>query len=240
LRRNIGTVAVYLVLTGGVSAIGRLATRVAASDLFAAPPAQTLAAFRFTSDLFLAAGFGFVQALLFSRLGEEMDRPLWKVPGDREAVRRFFPLWFAINLLTVTTLSLMERAAKAGAPEDVSNSLLLALFLLFLFATPAGAVIMFLGKFRWQDVPAAFVPLSTQFREFVIVLILNFFVFTWYLDLAPSLLERPELRDNQVFLTAIEAPFNLIDCLVFAAVWHICRMHRQYMNEQGGNDDFDF
>jgi len=240
LRRNLPAVAVYVLITGGTTAIRRVCDLLVAGGIFFTLEPSPLRAYRFAMDLFVALGHTAASVMAFSRMGRELDRPLWKVADDREAFKRFFTLWFLILLSFLTVIRLFERVAET-APDSGWISLLKFLyFSMFLFSIPVGACIMFSGHLLWSELPQDLAPLVYQLPKTVAVVFVNFLMFVGHLALIDFLVDRPELRSALWFLALIDVPFALVDCFVFAGIWLICMVHRKEMEERDRNIDFNF
>ena len=188
-------------------------------------------------DLLTALGATVASVTAFSRIGREIDRPLWKVADDREAFKRFFLLWFLISLSVLTVLSLLGKVDDDG---PWAAPLMFGFFVMFLLAVPAGTCIMFSGHFAWSDLPHALAPLAYQLSKAMAVVFVNFLAFVGWLGLMNFLIEHPALRAAPWFLLLLEVPFGIVDCFVCAGVWLICTVHRRDMEEQDRHDGLGF
>jgi len=188
-----------------------------------------------------------VQSIVFARMGEDIDRPVWRCPTDTEALRRFFMPWFLINL---TGIAILHFQGVAQRVENQEASLVLSgVFLAaYLFALPVGVCIMYLGRFRWSELGTALRPLVRQFDLAVLVLLLRFVQFTWFmmsyeLYVPAHRLEDPGwwtlLQSQVLFLPLANIPIWVMDCLLFAALWRICMINRDQDVEEM-DDPFDF
>ncbi len=177
----------------------------------------------------------FAQTVVFSRLGRDIDRPLWKVRTDGEALKRFFMMWALINL---TAYGLYRLAAMDFGDGDVTviNYLLLFTGLAALLVSiPFGACIMFTGRVSSRTIGESLAPLTRQPGRtsviFAIVLVqLILFDVTRQLlvsggDAGPSLLARIGVGLTSDILQ------TYLDCLVFAATWQLCMVDRDTVDE---------
>ena len=232
LAQNPSGVAVYVLLSVGVSALQNVFNMVVAGEILFSPGGGGLRVYRFGMDLFLAAGSSAAAVAGFSRLGRAIDRPVWKVAGDREAFARFFVWWFIVSLSFVTLFSLLGLVSDAAPGSSGRLLLKLAFFLMFLFAVPVGACVMFSGRLVWRDLAQDLAPLVHQWPRTAAVLFVNYLMFAAYLAVAALLVERPELRTRQWGTLLLEVPFAAGDCFVFAATWLICMTHRREVEER--------
>ena len=240
LRRNAGAVALYTVLGLGTNAIKRVGDAIVGSEVLPALNPYAQGCYEFGANLFLAAGLAVAAVLGFSRLGRELDRPLWKVAGDAEALKRFFLPWFVLILAIVTTARLLQRFAE-GAPQSAwIPPLMFVFFVLFLFSVPVAACVMFFGHFDWREMPVSLAPLAHQFPLALAVLFVNFVAFIFMLSLPELVQIWPPLEDAPWFECLIDVPFALVDCYVFAAAWLICMLDRREMEKQNRSGDYDF
>ncbi|HPO16987.1 MAG TPA: hypothetical protein PLI09_26350 [Candidatus Hydrogenedentes bacterium] len=186
-------------------------------------------------DILLAALSSVFQAVFFSQLGREIDKPLWKCRNDRDALRRFFLPWFILNLVFITMFRLQARFAQPASNETFFV-FEFGILLMYLLAVPVGACIMYWGRLDWAEFPESLSPMSRQFHLLINVLGLNFL--QWILHAAVGF----ALYDNTLgwwlapTLAIINAPFALMECLAFAAMWQICMIHRTSSYEQDYSD----
>jgi len=180
----------------------------------------------------LAATF---QAGVFAFLGRELDKPLWKCEDTREAVRRFFMPWFTINLIAYAILMGEVRAAEAES-EGLFLLSELGLMVVYMLAIPVGACVMFYGRFRWSEVPAALTPLAAQARLTIgiaLVGMLGYLCHAFYLECLVRGYWTPILGP-----ALIQMPFTAIELVQFAAAWELCRLNRDAGVK--GMDPYDF
>jgi hypothetical protein len=181
-------------------------------------------------DAFLVFCYAAAQAVAFSQLGKEIDRPLWKIADYWEALRRYFPVWMALNgvvillnMLTFVVPPLIDNEEFGRLP-----------FWLLVFASatyiPVGAAIMFCRKFEWRTLGEALGPLRRQLPTTLIVLCLNGFLFFFFLSLIVQTASQNWIRP------VIDIISGYFDCVVFAATWLICMLDRQTPEEV----DLDF
>ncbi|MBI2433097.1 MAG: hypothetical protein HYV26_09525 [Candidatus Hydrogenedentes bacterium] len=203
-------------------------------------------AFEFSTDLLDAAAYSALMAIVFARMGEDIDRPLWRCPSDREALRRFFVPWFIINIALLTMIQLSGRAAKAEN-SDLAGSLGLLILLATLVAVPIGACIMYHGRLRWSELDEALKPLIAHLDLMLPVfgvLLLQFLLLMLAAALHVPWDELPDkslwslVKTQALFWAIASVPLNALDCLAFAMVWRICMIHRDEGVDD--SDPFDF
>ncbi len=187
-------------------------------------------------DLTLAGLYAALQAIVFSVMGREMDRPLWKCAGPAEALRRFFLPWFIINLGILALARIQLRTAMLDMP-DLVMLLEFCLMLAYCFAVPAGACIMFYGALEWREIGSILAPIGRRFALVWVVLLINFGQFV--ISRAASLSAAPPALEIILARTLLDAALSVVDCFVFAAIWTVCQIHRNEAPTTG-NDDFEW
>lgn len=183
----------------------------------------------------VAIGFATVQCLVFSRMAREIDHPMWKTSGDREALRRFFGLWVALGLVAVI-LNQFIMALKGGETGDAHPLILLPFFGWFVVrvaGVPVCTCLMFWGKVEAGHVLEALAPLGRQFAN--VLPLLALYLLGWLVqDFQVDLEQHPALVMTSAAILLVVA--NYIECLVFAGIWIVCMIDRDTIEEP----DFDF
>ena len=240
LQRHLSAVLMYL----GFAVLWSLANSGTAVYLLARYPdtVPTLPEHivRIVSFTVLSGVCAFAQAVVFSRIGREMDRPLWKVRDDREALQRFFFMWFEFNLL-INTLSWIAGTPLFGDEPNALNALaVFAVLVGVVLVIPVGAASMFHGHFSWSKLGECLAPLGRRPMEALPVFLVTFGQF-----LLPILaLQAPDRDVSNVrhvaFSIAVQLALDLViaylDCLAFAAIWLVCKDDRDSPDEV----DLDF
>lgn len=186
-------------------------------------------------DVLLLLGVSAAQAVFFAMLGREMDRPLWRCLGHRDALSRFFVVWLLANGIIVLLIRLQVRAAVANLPE-----LMVFLELLNFFATillpMVAASVMYQGRLVWSQLGEAFAPFL-QFPGLVFPVI--FVHLTAYLTHAVlgGLMAGGGL--SPLAQTLLILPVAFLDILAFAAMWRVC-MHQRDHGHRPDADPYDF
>lgn len=184
-----------------------------------------LVAYGVVANLILMFGMALAQSVGFSRFGKDIDRPLWKISGDLEAIRRFLPLWVGLNAINFLTQILAGWYATAYGPSAFTNLLSLLALVVVMLYIPVGAALMFIKTSDWTHVVEAIRPLIRRYPKTLLVM-----VFTALLDrLQMFLLEGTQER---VWLwPLVDLAFAYFECVIFSAVWLILMFDRQTPEE---------
>lgn len=191
-------------------------------------------------ELVLCAILGALQSIIFSRLGVIMEFPVWRCKDDKEALRRFFLLWFGINAGLIT----INRVANILAERGISDiafllgGLGLVANIVYL---PLAICWMYSGEKLEEDDSffRVFRPITRQWGETLgMWAILAGSLFT-----ALFLLGLPAFQEPSIFAliakTLIIIPLSGIDIIVFCWTWLLCIQCRiQGLDEDVSLDDF--
>jgi hypothetical protein len=187
-------------------------------------------------DLWFIATYSLLQTLVFSRLGADMDKPLWRCSGAQDAIRRFFPVWLLTNLIITALVRAEMRVAQAGIADAAA---LLGMFVLFamVLLPMLAACLMFIGGLVWSRVDEAFRPIA---RHPAMALQVMFLGFTSFLLQNIVVMEESlaALR-SPLGYTLLAIPISLLDIIAFAAMWQLCMYHRDHGHQHDG-DPYDF
>lgn len=242
LQRHLSSVALYL----GFTAILSLASSAfviyqtiqnPGSDV---EPTIVSNAIRIVWFTAFSAVSAFAQCIAFSRIGREIDRPLWKVRDDREALRRFYIMWFEFNLVANTFFWIAGTPFGDGEIQALN---VLATFIawgLVVILVPFGTCQMFLGSFSWQTFGNALGPLSRRTIAFAPIFGVTILqcMFGTYVGILtqPDGTEALQLGLTTVARFVCDVSLAYLDCLVFAAAWLVCKDDRDSPDEL----DLDF
>ncbi len=231
LQRNYGPLLFYI-------AVGFVvySARLSLDALVIAPrseemPENILRLYLMAMDVAAVALVALAQTIAFSRIGREIDKPMWRVADDLDAVRLFYKLWLLLGLLNVVAIRFLEIVAaqsdEAATQLMVHMMWLAGTVLLFLL----GTAVMFYGRVGRQEVSEAVSTMGRQFPYTLLILILGFFLRFFLIELQPNLpiWERPALAIADGYL----------DCLLFASMWLVCIYHRDEY-EHPDDEDFNF
>ena len=180
--------------------------------------------------------YSLLLAVVFARLGKDIDRPLWKCQGARDAIRRFFVLWLIINLYFLM-LYRLQRVAMLNDGEDVALFIELLVMTSYIVAYPAGACVMYMGKLDWAQLGQGLKPLARKFDLAFPILAVNF---AGYVLLTVGMFAGAGLSSipARVALPAVlNFSMALIDCFVFCAMWRVCMINRDDPDTED-NDPF--
>ena len=231
VQQNLSALGVYLAITVPAG----VAIHIANYLLGASPDTNPytdpkLIAYELASNLFLILAYAIASALAFSRLGESIDRPLWKISGGREALRRFFPMWLLLFVPVLCVDHLTQWAVLTPEWENLVGVAFPLMILAHALVTPVGACIMFHGSTKRAHLGEALRPLVRQFPPSVVLIFLSGMMFVFVMLLFEATREQFWLRP------AIDIVSGYFDCLIFSGVWLICMMDRQMPED----DDFEF
>jgi hypothetical protein len=190
-----------------------------------------LDAYAFSTTLLHALCWAALQSICFARLGRKIDQPLWKISGDWESLKRFFKLWF---LLDLGALTLMSVAFNVGSGmDDKSAAMMLIMLALGAVVTvaPFGIAVMFHGRFGPEEVKAALSTLGAQLPRAAVVVLMAFFVSMFLIDIQATENFAIGLRPLLYIVDAY------VDCLIFCCIWYLCMLNR---DEDTEDIDFDF
>jgi len=240
--QHLPAVAIYLAvtLTGSILYVIVRTLAPAGDD----PPATAALApwIAWMLDVMMAALGALAATLAFSRMGRELDKPLWKVEGDGEALRRFFLPWFMLWLATITINRWLISAAAQSEDPGLAILVLLVYFGLAMLVVPVGACIMFTREFSWHLLGESLAPLGRQFAYAFGFFLFGFAVYLFLMTTAISYPHQPNLASREgLIATALYAVLDILggysDCVIFAGIWLVCRLDRDTVRE---DDDFDF
>lgn len=230
VQRNLSSLGLYLVIVVGASAAGTALFTALGISGDTVRGNVRLFACAVAVDLLLVLANAIAQAIVFSRFAKDMDRPLWRMRDDREALRRYFLLWlafngvvFLLNLLSYDVPILIDNEEFGAIPQ------LLALFAVALYI-PLGAAMMFHGTADWRRIPESLGPYGRHFAKVMLVCCAAGFLYLMMLDAALRMKEHPLLR------LVVDVILGYGDCVIFCAAWMICMHDRQ--NPEDSSFDF--
>lgn len=180
-----------------------------------------------------------IQCVAFARMGRDIDKPLWRIPSDLEAIRRFFPMWLIMNLVLFASSWLANPDLYGGKPNAITALCIISALIMNIVCVPIGACVMFAGSFRWQRLGEALTPLTRQLSHAGAVLVLCLFQLFLNNLVAAHIYADSGVRGPFDFLgqrLGLTIVVAYLDCTVFAAVWLLCMADR----ETPDDIDFDF
>ena len=198
-------------------------------------PLQTFRLIEVLIFLLFIHAIAFAQTIAFSRLGRDIDRPLWKVRTDGDALKRFFMMWALFNLTSNGLLHLSNSDFGGGDAIAINTLLLYAGFAALMVCVPFGACIMFTGRVSSRTIGESLAPLGRQPGRtgtvFALVLLQMLAVFLFALVLAGNDAQQPSLAARLVIPLVSGAVQVYLECLAFAATWHLCMVDRETVDE---------
>lgn len=236
LQRYVPAVLLYLGVAGVTSVVVSLvqaAIRAYVPDLDTRAPTEVHA---INAGLIVALSIvaAVVQAVVFSRIGRDLDRPLWKVRDDREALQRFSAMWFELNLIVNATFWLSSVNARIESMKGLAILLELLGLAMLLFLVPIGACMMFHGTFSWGRLGEGLAPLGRRIGQAMPVFLATFVQVLLYVILSADLPDDHEAVHIALSITARalrDIGIAYIDCVVFVAVWLVCKEDRDSPDE---------
>ncbi len=187
--------------------------------------------YMFGLDLFIASATAASQCLAFAMLGKAIDRPVWRIGGPGEAMRRFFTLWFGLNLVEVAIVRVQTAAYDIWGPGGPGTFLWGLVFATAVVSVPFGAAVMFHGKLVWSELSEALQPIFRFGTQVTALCVATFAILMALLSMQGTALETPWIQPG------LRIIFALWECVVFTGVWLLCITNRESPVE---DDDFDF
>lgn len=230
VQRNLSALGLYLLITVGTSAAGTAAYGVLGSPEESAYGKGTLFLCGLAIDALLTVAYAGAQTIGFARFAKDMDRPLWRIRDDREALQRYFLMWVLLNACIMALKQLSFDVPALFDNEDMG--IFPGWLLLFAAAvcTPLGAAMMFQRTADWRKIGEVLTPYRRQFPKIFMLCCLNGILFLFMLALVAGIASQPGLR------LVIDVIFGYFDCVVFCAAWFICILDRQTPEDT----DFEF
>jgi hypothetical protein len=227
VQQNLLPLAIYLFVSLITGALG-LGWHLLQEHGIVQLEASSLLTANLVVDLLLSVCYAATQSIVFGRMGRRIDRPLWRLADDREALRRFFSQWLVLNLILVVPIRIAEHMQEGSGEETMGISLLLLYLLLVVLVVPVGACIMFTGGFRFAGLGESLAPLGHQLPTTLVVVFVNALQI-------PLLMIGFDMAGNtpvgMVGWLAICVIAGYIDCVVFAATWLLCMADRDAMED---------
>ncbi len=228
VMRNPRALALYIVLAMGAAGAKLAAMHLCTGGETLGNPGLTVRLLTLLTDLALVAIYAFAQTVAFSWLGQDVDRPLWRVKGLKDALARFYSLWLILDLLIIALNSIAARQLNADATNALGHIMMLLFLSLQVISIPIGAAIMFHGELKWRELGQSLAPLGRQFFATTLVVVFSGCTLVLLLFfLLPSSGSRLWLRP------LVEIPGGLAECIIFTATWRICIMDRDADTDDG-------
>jgi len=228
VQRNLGALLIYLafVLPPGLVTLawGLLKEQERLDTLN--PALRSLCEVAIDLGFVLLVALG--QSIAFSMMGREIDRPMWRISGPVEALRRYFGLWFVFALAGLASARLASLLA-GRQPDGPFAGLVFLLYLVISLATvPIGAGLMFQGRISINNWREGVAPLFRQFLRTLVLVGMNLFSFALFIAIYTP--ERSVLM-TMVLGAVVFIIGAYFDCVVFAGIWLICMIDRDTTEE---------
>lgn len=227
IQRNYVALAIY---AGSLVAFSLIMMLLRDFVVYPVEDAEPIPLYDLSSLIVTAVLYALVQSVAFARLGREMDRPFWKIETDGEAIRRFFMLWFVLDLANFAAIHLINFLVES---QGVLSSAV-SLFYLWMVAAacivPIGAAVMFHGRAGPQEVGAGLSALVGEFPRTLLIVVMALMILVLALGLQEVI---PDWA--MPMLVVVDA---YADFFIFASTWLLCMTHRD--REEDDDPDFDF
>lgn len=230
LQRNRSAVLWYFAITSiahGILLVMRLQLIEPHAEEFSA---AMLTFIRLGTMVGVTAAYALAQCVAFSRIGTDIDRPLWKISGDAEAIRKFYNLWFILMLVNVLVFQFCDQVAASISNDSTTLMLLLLWLMTVSLLIPFGTAVMFQGRAGSEELGRAFDTLTRQFSRTLIILLMAYGITS--LVLAFQSVNLPIWCLPIVWLID-----SYGDCLIFSCTWVLCMYNR---DDETEDSDFDF
>lgn len=231
VQRNRRSLLLYVAIIFGLHSVKLLCDYFLGQVAEAEIPPTVEHAYAFVSDIVAAAVYAVAQCTAFARIGREMDRPFWKIEGDGEALRRFFKLWFLLDLAGILLLRIVDGYASELDGESISVVLFFFWIIIAVLLVPFGASVMFYGQVGKEEVLRAATTLIDQLPRTMLVLLMGYVIASIVIGIQMAGILPPWATPSLAILDGFG------DCLIFCAVWLICIYHR---DEDAEGPDLDF
>jgi hypothetical protein len=179
---------------------------------------------RIALDLLLIVVASAAQSIAFSRMGKEIDKPLWKIGGDLEALKRYFGLWFVLNFMAISFNEAANYFLLADR-QDIGGMFFLLFCLVNTVYIPIGACIMFHGRFDRGQLAEHLKPLFRQVAMAFAIFMFSAGIVILFIVLVAQTQAQPWM------LPIINVVIAYFDCVVFAATWLLCMHDRMHPEE---------
>jgi hypothetical protein len=228
----------YMGLLGAVHAIETVVEKLVLAPIAESTSDSVMGLYLILIRIVIAAIAAFADTVFLSRIGREIDKPYWRIPDDREALRRFYRLWLLLGLSTLVFVQIIERITGGDPTHPAGFFLFISLILWVVLLHAFGSAVMFHGKVAREEVNEAFGVMS---RQAGLIMGLCFFgIFAAFtLSLADAMIAAGALPlPAEVAASGLLASVDgYVSCLIFTYVWLVCKYDRDEYERDG--EDFD-
>jgi len=238
LHENIRSVLLYMGLVAVLNGAQTLVEKLVFAPIADSTPDSRMGLYLMGSRVLLVAGAAFADTVFLSRIGREVDKPYWRIPDDREAIRRFYRFWLLLGLANLTYGLVTERISGGDAEHPGVFFLFLSYIVWIVLLHAFGTTVMFFGKVARDEINEAFGVLSRH-APLVIGLCLFGVFAAILLQGAYGAIRMGGLSTPAEVLatTLLAAADGYVSCLIFAYMWLVCRYDRDDFQRE--NEDFD-
>lgn len=164
--------------------------------------------------------YAMAACLAFTWLAREIDKPLWKIGGPRDAFSRFFSFWLLIGMVCLALIRFGSMFIQRG-DDGLGYALVMAGQIVLIMVIPFGAIVTFIGNARGEDLRAAFQILPRVIDRVFLAMLIGFF----QVSLVSNLFLAEDLP--VYFKPLIAAADVYFDCVIFCYVFLACREQRE-------------
>lgn len=186
------------------------------TEAWGAMPPAAENTIRLGRDLAVVVLAALIMPIAFAMIGRDLARPLWKVGVPGEALRRFFSLWFLMNLLLITVSRITGKLMEADSP--VAGLMLGILIILYASYIIVGAGVMYHGRFGTEDLPKALAPFVREVGQTGLLILVALFtvLVALFTDINVENLSWLYHAPVSGVLSAV------LECVIFSGAWIIC------------------
>jgi len=199
------------------------------TEAWGAMPSAAENTMRLGRDLAIVVIAALIMPIAFAWIGRDLARPLWKVGVPGEALRRFFLLWFILNLLVVTVSQITNRLWEADSP--VAGLMIGLVIILYASYIIVGAGVMYHGRFGTEDFSKALAPFVREVGQTALLILVALFT------VLVALFTEIETENlSWLYHAPVSAVLSaVLECVVFSGAWIICMT-----SQETPDNDLDF
>jgi len=175
-----------------------------------------------------AALVAVLMSVCFSRIARRIEGAMWRVQDNREALARFFGMWFFL-ILAGAVITQLGNALLIAADDETAA---IPITLLQMFATslivPLGTLVIFHGSVGGEEIREGASILEHQFASLMVIILGNMML------MFAGSIAFAALPRWAVPLTAFFSAARVM--FVFSCAWAVCVYHR---DEYEADNDFD-
>lgn len=166
----------------------------------------------------------------FARIGREVDKPMWRVADDVDALRLFYRMWILIGLIGLVSMQVVQLIASETSEPVTVDMFRVGFLVLIALLYAFGSCVMFYGRPGREEINQAFTTMSHHAGPVMMVCIIG--VLAGFI-LPPLFVLLPLFL--QPVVNVLDA---YIDCFIFTFMWLVCIYNRDHYEHH--EDDIDF